>query len=970
MKEETSGELQRMAETKQIRIPQAATKFGVGAGHIVDFLKSKGHSVTPATKLTDEMYDMLAKEFQQDAALKDKAQQVEIGAARGKEEITLDKAKTTAKPKEEEEELRIKTSTITTEVKFDQKEKKKEDVAEVIKTEPRVELAGPKVVGKLEDIVEEEKATKKKAGKATKKKEEETVIEEKVEIAEPIVKEEVVEPPVEVEEQPVVEAELETKPEEPEVDTNKPIEPEFIEMKRVTLEGTKVMGKIELKSPEPKKPTPKEDRSKGGDDASKRQRKRIPVNKVNVDPNQNRGGGNSGQGTGNTQNRDNRGSRPDNRPRTGTDNRNRTDNRKPLTANEPPKEITEKEIQEKIRQTQARLAGLTGKGKSTKAKYKRQKREANAVDTESGEKSNVLEVTEFISVSELASMMDIPFTQVISKCMELGVMVSINQRLDAEIIELVANEFDFVVKFVSIEDKDDDIEEYEDDPEDLRDRPPIVTVMGHVDHGKTTLLDYIRKANVAAGEAGGITQHIGAYEVTSESGKKVVFLDTPGHEAFTAMRARGAKVTDVAVIVIAADDSVMPQTKEAISHAQAAGVPMVFAINKIDKDGANPERIREQLAQMNLLVEEWGGKYQCQEISAKKGLNIEKLVDKILLEAEMLELKANPDRPGTGTVIEATLDKGRGYVTTVLVQNGTLKHGDVVLAGTSVGKVKALFTSLNEKITTTGPASACTILGLDSAPQAGEKFHVMEDESEAKEVINKRKQIIREQGLRTKKHITLDEIGRRLALGNFKELNLIIKGDVDGSVEALTDSLLKLSTAEIQVKIVHRAVGQITESDVLLASASDAIICGFNVRPSSNAKKLAEQENIEIKYYSIIYNAIEEIKTAMEGMLEPTIEERITGYLEIREVFKITKVGTVAGCYATEGKIYRGSKARLIRDGIVIYTGQLSSLKRYKDDVKDVVSGQECGSSLKNFSDINVGDMIECYEEKEIKRTL
>lgn len=952
-----------MAETKQIRIPQAATKFGVGASTIMDFLKSKGHAITPATKLTDEMYDLLAKEFQQDAALKDKAQQVEIGAARGKEEITIEKVKPVLKPKEEEPELQIKTSTITTEVKFDHKDKAKEPEVETIKSDTKVELTGPKVVGKIEEL-SEEKGTKKKAGKATKAKakEKEEAEEEKVEeiVAQPEVQPETV-TVVEVAETPeaVIEEEVVAplaEEETPEV--AKATDPEFIERKKVTLEGTKIMGKINLPVSEPKKPAPKEDRSKGAEDRAKRQRKRIPVNKPGTGTAAGSGGGTTQRpGTGGRDNKDNRG-RGDNR------------DRKPFAPKEEPKEITEKEIQEKIRQTQARLAGLTGKGKSSKAKYKRQKREANLVDEETGEKSNVLEVTEFISVSELASMMDISFTQVISKCMELGVMVSINQRLDAEIIELVANEFGFKVKFVSIEDKDDDIEEWEDDPEDLRDRPPIVTVMGHVDHGKTTLLDYIRKANVAAGEAGGITQHIGAYEVTSESGKKVVFLDTPGHEAFTAMRARGAKVTDVAVIVIAADDSVMPQTKEAISHAQAAGVPMVFAINKIDKEGANSDRIREQLAQMNLLVEEWGGKYQCQEISAKKGLNIEKLVDKILLEAEMLELKANPDRPATGTVIEATLDKGRGYVTTVLVQNGTLNHGDVVLAGTSMGKVKALFSSLNEKITSTGPASACTILGLDSAPQAGEKFHVMENDSEAKEIVNKRKQIIREQGLRTKKHITLDEIGRRLALGNFKELNLIIKGDVDGSVEALTDSLLKLSTDEIQVKIVHRAVGQITESDVLLASASDAIICGFNVRPSANAKKLAENENIEIKYYSIIYNAIEEIKTAMEGMLEPTIEERITGYLEIREVFKITKVGTVAGCYCTEGKIYRGSKARVIRDGIVIHTGQLASLKRYKDDVKDVVSGQECGSSLKNFSDINVGDMIECYEEKEIKRTL
>jgi translation initiation factor IF-2 len=907
-------------ETKQIRIPQAATKFGVGASHIMDFLKSKGFTVTPATKLTDEMFDLLAKEYQQDAALKDKAAHIQIGTDRVKEEITLDKTKPVGKPKEEEEELRIKSSTIQTEVKFDQKEKKKKtEPEEVVKAEAKIEIKGPKVVGKVEVETEEETKKKTKAGKATKKKK---VEEEKA--SEPSTT-------------PVVEEELIVAPTE----EAKPVEPEFIERKKVTLEGPKLMGKIEIKAPEvkPKQPE-KPQTSKEGE---KRQRKRILVNKVDV-----------------------------NKERDRRDRTDRRDTRPPLRGTRPeqqPHEISEKEIQDKIKETQAKLAGLI-KGKGGK-KYKRKKRgESDGDEAATGEKSTVLEVTEFIPVSELASLMDVSYTQVISKCMEAGVMVSINQRLDAEIIELVANEFGFTVKFVNVEDNDDDIEEIEDDPEDLRDRPPIVTVMGHVDHGKTTLLDFIRKANVAAGEAGGITQHIGAYEVTAENGKKVVFLDTPGHEAFTAMRARGAKITDVAVIVIAADDSVMPQTKEAISHAQAAGVPMVFAINKVDKDGANPERIREQLSQMNILVEEWGGKFQCQEISAKKGLNIDKLLEKILLEAEMLELKANPDRPATGTVIEATLDKGRGYVTTVLVQNGTLNAGDVVIAGTNMGKVKALFSSLNEKITSTGPTSACTILGLDGAPQAGEKLHVMEDESEAKEIINKRKQILREQGIRTKKHITLDEIGRRLALGNFKELNIIIKGDVDGSVEALTDSLLKLSTDEVQVKVVLRGVGQITESDVLLASASDAIIIGFNVRPSSNAKKIAEKENIEIKYYSIIYNAIEEIKTAMEGLLEPTIEERITGNVEIREVFKITKVGTVAGCFVTEGKIYRTSKIRIIRDGIVIYAGKLGSLKRYKDEVKEVVSGQECGIHIKDYNDMQVGDVIEAFEELEIKRKL
>lgn len=1013
-----------MSEIKQIRIPQAASKFGVGASHIVDYLKGKGFSVTPASKLTDEQFDLLAKEYQQDTALKDKASHIQIGVDRAdRDSVTIDKTKPFVKPKEEEEELRIKTSSATTEVKFDNKEKKKkEEEQEVIKAESKEVISGPKVVDKINlekpaTLVQEEEP-KKKAGKATKKKKEE--VEEAIEEAtKKSAKEDkvAVEDAAKIEQPTTTEVEststaevIETKSDE----TGKQ-DSDTIETKFQKLEGTKVLGKIELKVHEPKKPTPADNK----DADNKRARKRIPVNKPpgeqgnttgekrefrprtdnntgsnrfggnntgssgttnRIGGNNTTGGGSNRFGSNNTGgsnrfggnnagagNRTGTGSN-----RFGTDNK-RFDKNKPstTTASDQPKEITEQEIQQKIRETQAKLAGILKGGKGTKAKYKRQRREENqAAENEATEKNSVLDVTEFISVSELASLMDVGYTQVISKCMELGVMVSINQRLDAEIIELVASEFGFQVKFVSMEDKDDDIEEVVDNPEDLRDRPPVVTVMGHVDHGKTTLLDFIRKANVAAGEAGGITQHIGAYEVTSDTGKKVVFLDTPGHEAFTAMRARGAKVTDVAVIVIAADDSVMPQTKEAISHAQAAGVPMVFAINKVDKDGANPDRIREQLSQMNILVEEWGGKFQCQEISAKKGQNIDKLLEKILLEAELLELKANPLRPAVGTVIEATLDKGRGYVTTVLVQNGTLNIGDVVVAGTSVGKIKALFSSLNERITITGPSSACTILGLDAAPQAGEKFHVIEDESEAKEIVNKRKQIIREQGIRTKKHITLDEIGRRLALGNFKELNVIIKGDVDGSVEALTDSLLKLSTNEVQIKVVLRGVGAITESDVMLASASDAIIIGFNVRASANARGVAEKEKIEIKYYSIIYNAIEEIKTAMEGMLEPKIEERITGYLEIREVYKITKVGTVAGCFATEGKIYRGSKARIIRDGIVVHTGQLASLKRFKDDAKDVVSGQECGTSLKNYSDIFAGDMIECYEETEIKRKL
>jgi translation initiation factor IF-2 len=587
-----------------------------------------------------------------------------------------------------------------------------------------------------------------------------------------------------------------------------------------------------------------------------------------------------------------------------------------------------------------------------------------------------LQLTEFISVSELANLMDVSFAEVIGKCMGLGIMVSINQRLDAEVIELVAGEFGFDVEFIDME-KQMEMEEDDDEDEEgeLLPRSPIVTIMGHVDHGKTSLLDYIRSANVVAGEAGGITQHIGAYKVAIANGKEITFLDTPGHEAFTAMRARGAKVTDIAVIVVAADDAVMPQTKEAISHAQAAGVPMIFAINKIDKDGANSQKIYEQLSQMNILVEAWGGKFQSQELSAKQGLNVDLLLEKILLEAEILDLKANPEREATGTIIEATLDKGRGYVATVLVQNGTLKAGDLVVCGQYFGRVKAMFNERNKKEEEAGPSAPVLILGLNGAPQAGEKFKVYEDESEAKEIAYRRAQILREQGIRTKKHITLDEIGRRLALGNFKELNVIIKGDVDGSVEALSDSLQKLSTQEIVIRVIHKAVGQITESDITLANASDAIVIGFNVRPSMQAARLAEQEAIEIKNYSIIYNAIEEIKSAMEGMLEPTVQEKIVANVEIREVYKFDKA-VVAGCYVLEGKLKRDAKIRLIRDGIVVYptgegaSAELQSLKRYKDDAKEVVSNMECGLTIKNYQDIKVGDIVEAYEQEEIKRTL
>ena len=595
--------------------------------------------------------------------------------------------------------------------------------------------------------------------------------------------------------------------------------------------------------------------------------------------------------------------------------------------------------------------------------------EKRALLEQSGD-SKVVQVTEFISVSEFANLLDVSFADVISKCMGLGIMVSINQRLDAEVLELVAEEFGYTVEFIGVQQEAELEEEDQDNEEELEPRAPIVTIMGHVDHGKTSLLDYIRSANVVAGEAGGITQHIGAYQVLTATGKKVTFLDTPGHEAFTAMRARGAKVADVAVIVVAADDALMPQTKEAISHAQAASLPMIFAINKIDKEGANPEKIKEQLAGMNILVEDWGGKYQSQEISAKKGLNIDLLLEKIALESELLELKANPNRAGVGSVIEASLDKGRGYVTTILVQNGTLEQGQMIVSGQHFGKVKAMFNERGQRVTQAGPSAPVQILGLNGAPQAGEKFKVYDDENEAKEVATHRAQIIREQGIRARKHLTLDEIGRRLALGNFKELPIIIKGDFDGSVEALSDSLQKLSTEEVAVNVVHKAVGQITESDVLLATASDAIILGFQVRPSLQAGKLAEQENIEIRTYSIIYEAIEEIKSAMEGLLEPKVEKKIVSNIEVREVFKISGVGTIAGCYVLDGKMTRQTKLNIIREGIVIYHGELSSLKRFKDDVKEVNAGYECGLMVKNYNDVRIGDIIEGYEEVSVKRTL
>ncbi|HYF32794.1 MAG TPA: translation initiation factor IF-2 [Chitinophagaceae bacterium] len=967
-----------MAEISTPRLMAAAKEFNIGKDTLVDFLAGKGFSrddLKPTAKLTEEMYRALQTEFQNDKVAKLKSDQIDlpkgsVEARKKKEEEPLFK-KETKKPVEEEKP----------EPKKEEKETKQPEpvVAEqpppVVEQppaqpepeEPEVarvetpEIEGPKVVKKI-DLSTVDSSTRPKKG-AGKKDKPEIKKEEKETAPEPVAKAE----------EPAPQVQEVTQPEQEVVE---PESPAIENIKADKLEGPKILGKIQLPADNDTRPKPNEE---------KRKRKRIPIEKKQdarppqqqqrpaFNP-QNREGSTQQNRDGNRQGGGGTGFRRDQhqRPQRGDHRRGAADPRR-----QADKEIDQKEIQNKIRETQAKLAGAGGRGKSLKAKYRRARRDEMA-DQGGGEglQDNVLQLTEFISVSELANLMDVSYAEVIGKCMGLGLMVSINQRLDAEVIELVANEFGFQVEFIDMEKQTEMEEEVEEDDEsELEARSPIVTIMGHVDHGKTSLLDYIRSANVVAGEAGGITQHVGAYKVELPSGKEISFLDTPGHEAFTAMRARGAKVTDIAVIVIAADDAVMPQTKEAISHAQAAGVPMIFAINKIDKDGANPQKIYEQLAGMNLLVESWGGKYQSQEISAKQGLNVDLLLEKILLEAELLNLRANPNREASGTIIEASLDKGRGYVATLLVQNGTLKLGDLVVSGQYYGRVKAMFNERQQKMDQAPPASPAVILGLNGAPQAGEKFRVYEDESDAKEVANRRAQILREQGIRTKKHITLDEIGRRLALGNFKQLNLIIKGDVDGSVEALSDSLQKLSTDEVAIAVVHKAVGAITESDVLLATASDAVIVGFNVRPSSQANKLAENEGVEIKLYSIIYNAIEEIKSAMEGMLEPKIQEKIVANVEVRNVFKFDKA-TVAGCFVLDGKISRNNKIRIIRDGIVVYpTGEgasteLASLKRFKDDVKEVVSGMECGLTIKNYNDIKVGDIVEAFEEEEVKRTL
>ncbi len=777
--------------------------------------------------------------------------------------------------------------------------------------EKKDEPEGPvKVIGKIDLSTINTKTRPDKKPKEQPKKEEKPKVEAKKE-----------EPKVE---KPKVEPKKEEKKEEKQ---EKHAEPEMIRAETKKLTGPNVVGKIELPVEKPRT-----------SNAEKRKRKRVRKVDVNKQSQQQqRGGGNK---------------------------HNKKKVEKP--------EITEQDIQKEIKETLARLSNKGGKSKASKNRRAKrdsvaQKRQEEELQAELEER--VLKLTEFVTVSELATMMDVSSTEVISSCMSLGIFASINQRLDAETIQIVAEEFGYETEFVSAE-VQEAIPVVEDKEEDLLPRAPIITVMGHVDHGKTSLLDRIRQANVVEGEAGGITQHIGAYNVKLENGQKMTFLDTPGHEAFTAMRARGAQVTDVAIIILAADDDLMPQSKEAISHAQAANVPMIFAINKIDKPGANPDKIREQLSAMNILVEEWGGKYQCQEISAKKGINIEELLEKVLLEAELLDLKANPNKPAVGTVIEASLDKGKGYVTNMLVEAGTLRIGDFVLVGRNYGKIRAMHDEHGNNLEEVGPAMPVSVLGINGAPSAGDKFNVMEDEREAKAIASKREQLYREQGLRTTKHMTLDEIGRRLAIGDFKELNLIVKGDVDGSIEALSDSLLRLSTEEIQVNIVHKGVGAISEADVNLASASDAIILGFQVRPSVGARKLAEQEQIDIRLYSVIYKAIEEIKSAMEGMLSPDIEEKIIGSAEIRETFNISKVGTIAGCFVLEGVIKRNSMIRVIRDGIVIHTGTLGSLKRFKDDVKEVKSNYECGLNIEKYNDIQVGDIVEAFEEVEVARTL
>ena len=984
-----------------IRLNKVTRDLNVGITTVVEFLQKKGHAIeaNPNTKITDEQYDLLVKEFSTDKDLKLKTErfiQERQSKDRNKASVSIDgyDKETQEKPKAEEvvktvvpEDVRPKFKPVG-KIDLDKLNRK-----HTVEKEKEVEPEKPVV----EEIKAEEPAPVVEAPKpepvSAPEPQPEPTPAPVVELA-PVVEEEpvpVITEPVSAPKEEPVPVETEEVVSEDKEEIFKIHQPEFVSK-------INVIGQIDLaalnQSTRPKKKSKEEKRkereekekqrqdqkklmkeaiikeirrddnktkdSKDGNDANAK-KKRVRINKEKVDINNasnfQRGGNDRSKG----------GSQQGGNNQQSGKNKNKDRFKKPVIK----QEVSEEDVAKQVKET---LARLTSKGKNKGAKYRKEKRDMvsnrmQELEDQEMAESKVLKLTEFVTANELASMMDVSVTQVIATCMSIGMMVSINQRLDAETINLVAEEFGFKTEYVSAEVAQAIVEE-EDAEEDLEHRAPIVTVMGHVDHGKTSLLDYIRKANVIAGEAGGITQHIGAYHVTLEDGRKITFLDTPGHEAFTAMRARGAKATDIAIIIVAADDNVMPQTKEAINHAMAAGVPIVFAINKIDKPTANPDKIKEELAAMNFLVEEWGGKYQSQDISAKKGIGVSDLMEKVLLEAEMLDLKANPNRRATGSIIESSLDKGRGYVATVLVSNGTLKMGDIVLAGTSYGKVKAMFNERNQRMKEAGPSEPALILGLNGAPAAGDTFHVIETEQEAREIANKREQLQREQGLRTQKMLTLDEVGRRLALGDFHELNIIVKGDVDGSVEALSDSLIKLSTEQVQVNVIHKGVGAISESDVSLAAASDAIIVGFQVRPSGAAAKLAEQEGVDIRKYSVIYDAIEEVKAAMEGMLAPTLKEQVTATIEVREVFNITKVGLVAGAMVKTGKVKRSDKARLIRDGIVIFTGNINALKRFKDDVKEVGTNFECGISLTNCNDIKIGDIIESYEEVEVKQTL
>ena len=975
-----------MAKDKSIRLSKLAKDFNVSKDTIVDFLKKKGHTVAADdynAKIDSSLVDLVAQEFDKDGALREKAKQMNLKADK-KETISIDDVENRTevvveefeKPEKDlfiksnaapaQQNQRIATEVPKIEVKIKGKveldangnllkDKEPETKADVEQLKAEVKKEAEVLEAKEPQKVDEasEKGTDKNAANAKSKKKSVAAP-----IAEPL--SEPVAAPAAVVEQPVVVAAPVVLVPEPKVEVDDesapqsaPVEQEIFRTNVDRLTAPAVVGKIDLSSFEKKRTD--------SDGAGKKKRKRISKDKAKVQipegGNQHGGGGGKNAGSGN---------RPNN---AAAADKKANKKKRPIKP-----EVDEEAVQKQIKDTLARLTSK-GKGGGKGAKYRKEKREMfserRQQEFEQAEREkNILKVTEFVSANELASMMDVPVTQVIGVCMNLGMMVSINQRLDAETMTLVADEFGFKVEFVSVELHESIDSDEVDTPEDLLPRPPIVTVMGHVDHGKTSLLDYIRHTNVIAGEAGGITQHIGAYSVALDDGRHITFLDTPGHEAFTAMRARGARLTDVAIIVVSADDAVMPQTVEAINHASIAGVPIVFAINKIDKNGANPEKIKEELAAMNYLVEDWGGKYQCQEISAKKGINIDKLLEKVLLEADILELKANPNKKAHGAVLESSLDKGRGYVATVLVEAGTLHQGDIIIAGSFYGHVKAMFNERGVRITEAGPATPVQVVGLNGAPQAGDNFNIMDTDREAREIANKREQLQRMVGLNTKKHITLDEIGRRIAIGNFHELNVVVKGDVDGSVEALSGSLIKLSTEQVQVNVIHRAVGQISESDILLAAASDAIVVGFQVRPSANARKVAEKEEVDIRLYSIIYDAINEIKDAIEGMLSPEIKEEITGTAEIMDVFRISKVGNVAGCIVREGKMVRSNKVRLIRDGIVIYTGDLGSLKRFKDDVKEVNTGFECGLNIDKFNDIKVGDIVEGFQQIEVKRKL